>query len=125
MFHLSPSEILFFLWYDKKVTFDLPEGIVSPDPVTYTIEWLGEDNFSHSWMSPGGADRPPELHSLEFTMHFIHEHAKYFKDPLEFGTCEADSTAPFLEAPNGAVASGQRHILVSNLAAQNHRFYFL
>ena len=52
MFHLTPSEILFFLWCDRRVTFDLPGGIVSPDPVTYTIEWPGKENFAHSWRIP-------------------------------------------------------------------------
>ena len=39
-----PTVIFFFLWRHEKVTFDLPPGMVSPDPVSYTIEWLGEDH---------------------------------------------------------------------------------
>lgn len=79
----TPTEVLFFLWCDYRVTFDLPPEIVSLDPVTYTIEWLGEDHFVHSWAAPGKPATPPESHSMESTMRFIEKNAKYFNDPLE------------------------------------------
>ena len=83
MSYPPPTEILFFLWCDDRVTFDLPAGIVSPDPVTYTIELLGEDDFAHSWEAPGKPATPPEAHSMKSTMHFIKKYAKYFNDPLK------------------------------------------
>ena len=80
--NLPPTDILFFLWCDEKVTFDLPAGIVSPDPVTYTIEWLGDDNFRHTWCASDPSDRNSQAQSLEVTMGFVERNAKYFNDPL-------------------------------------------
>ena len=80
--NFPPTEILFFLWCDEKVTFDLPAGIVSPDPVTYTIEWLGDNNFSHTWRGSDPSDRNSQAQSLEATMNFVKRNAKYFNDPL-------------------------------------------
>ena len=82
MFNLPPTEILFFLWCDEKVTFDLPAGIVSPDPATYTIEWLGDDNFSHTCRGSDPSDRNSQTQSLETTMDFVRRNSKYFNDPL-------------------------------------------
>lgn len=82
MLTLPASEILFFLWYDQQVIFDLPGGIVGADPVTYTIEWLGEDDFAHSWSVSSAANHCLGVLYVQMTMRFIHRNAKYFREPL-------------------------------------------
>ena len=82
MFNLPAAEILFFLNYDREIVFNLPPGIVCPEPATYFIKWLSDYLFHHDWASSDGPSNGAIDLGVEDTMRFIQKNRTCFVDPL-------------------------------------------